>query len=545
MHSPRLLALSLCAIVVGNRASADAPEVKNVARVPAEGTPHYVGNRAPLAPSPLVKLPIGAIVPRGWLRAMLETEARGMVGNLPELSRWCRFENNAWTDPQGKGHSGWEEMPYWLKGYGDLGYVLKDEKIIAETRRWIEAILKTQEKDGWFGPRGLRTSLDGKPDLWPHMLVLNILQSHYEVTGDKRVLDFMAKYFEWEMNCPEKDFLTGYWPKIRAGDNLESVIWLYNRTGDKKLLPLMEKIHKHTARWDTGVINWHGVNITQGFREPGVYFLAAKDPRLLEAVERNYQTVMGLYGQVPGGMFGADENARPGYIDPRQGAETCSMVEFMHSFQMLTKITGDSIWSDRCEEVAFNSLPAALTPDQKALHYLTGANMVQLDRHNKAPGLQNGGTMLSYSPLEVYRCCQHNVAHGWPYFAEELWLATADRGLCASMYAPSEVTAKVGADGDEVTIVTDTDYPFSDTITFRIKAAKPVQFPLYLRVPHWCSDERVSVNGTRVEPDPREKAFLLRTSKKVSKWYLVLNSTWKSGDVVELRLPMKVSLRTW
>ena len=52
--------------------------------------------------------------------------------------------------------------------------------------------------------------------------------------------------------------------------------------------------------------------------------------------------------------------------------------------------------------------------------------------------------MFSYSPFERYRCCQHNVSHGWPYYAEELWLATADRGLCASLYAASEVSAKVG-----------------------------------------------------------------------------------------------------
>ena len=54
-----------------------------------------------------------------------------MTGRLPEISKWCKFEGNAWADPQGQGHSGWEELPYWLKGYGDLGYVLKDEAIIA------------------------------------------------------------------------------------------------------------------------------------------------------------------------------------------------------------------------------------------------------------------------------------------------------------------------------------------------------------------------------------------------------------------------------
>src|SRR5207248_2004354 len=86
----------------------------------------YVSNRAPLLPSAFIKLPIGSIQPQGWLRHQLELERDGMVGHLPELSQWCKYEGNAWVTPEGAGHSGWEELPYWLKGYGDLGYVLKD-----------------------------------------------------------------------------------------------------------------------------------------------------------------------------------------------------------------------------------------------------------------------------------------------------------------------------------------------------------------------------------------------------------------------------------
>src|SRR5206468_12728481 len=98
---------------------------------------------------------------------------------------------------------------------------------------------------------------------------------------------------------------------------------------------------------------------------------------------------MNAYGQFPGGGFGGDEDWRPGYTDPRQGFETCGIVEFMHSFEMLTKISGDLIWSDRCEDIALNSFPAALAPDWKALHYLTCANLIQRDRHNKAPAMEN------------------------------------------------------------------------------------------------------------------------------------------------------------
>src|SRR5437762_8750609 len=93
--------------------------------------------------------------------------------------------------------------------------------------------------------------------------------------------------------------------------------------------------------------------------------------------------------------------------------------------------------------------------------------------------------MFSYSPFEVYRCCQHNVSHGWPYFAEELWLATPDGGLCASLYAPAEVSTKVG-DGTTVTITEETQYPFEGLIKLKIATPKPVKFPLQLRIPRWC-----------------------------------------------------------
>ena len=130
--------------------------LRTVEVAPASSTnSFYVSSRAPLVPTPFIKLPIGAITPKGWLRHQLELEAQGMTGRLPEISKWCKFEGNAWADPQGQGHSGWEELPYWLKGYGDLGYVLDDETIIKKARKWIDAVLSSQEPDGFFGPRGI------------------------------------------------------------------------------------------------------------------------------------------------------------------------------------------------------------------------------------------------------------------------------------------------------------------------------------------------------------------------------------------------------
>ena len=152
-----IVLLALCA---GAAADAGAQEnVRAVAQITTEDRDGlYTSNRDPLRPSPLVKLPIGRITPQGWLRHVLELEAQGMTGRLAEISPWLKFNNSAWADKQGKGQSGWEELPYWLKGYGDLGYVLKDETIIRQARRWIDAVLAGQAEDGWFGPRELRTA---------------------------------------------------------------------------------------------------------------------------------------------------------------------------------------------------------------------------------------------------------------------------------------------------------------------------------------------------------------------------------------------------
>jgi hypothetical protein len=518
----------------------DAVRAEDVAVVPAtESTPLYPTNRAPLLTSPMVKLPIGAIQPKGWLHHQLELEAAGMTGHLPEVSPWCKFDGNAWTDPHGEGKNGWEEVPYWLKGFGDLGYVLGDQRIIDETRRWLDAIFVAQADDGWFGPSGLRTANDGKPDLWPHMPILNAMQSYYEYTGahgtaDDRVIKLMDRYFQWELKCPDADFMHGYWPEMRTGDNLESVYWLYNRTGEAWLLDLGLKIEKHTPNWVSRIPMWHNVNLAEGFREPAEYYQQSKDPKYLKGTHHAYDTLMNAYGQVPGGGFCGDENSRPGYTDPRQGFETCGIVEFMHSFEMLTKITSDPSWADHCEDVAFNDFPAAMTPDLKALHYLTSPNSVQLDQHNRHPDIDDSGEMVSYSPDGIYRCCQHNHGMGWPYYAEELWLATSDQGLCASLYAASSVTAKVNG-GQTVQVDETTDYPFDGAVTLTVSglSKEAVTFPMYLRIPKWCDGATVKMNGVDAAVDAKPDSFL------------VLKRPWKNNDTVTLNLPMHVSVRKW
>ena len=493
---------------------------------------HYVGNREPLVPSAFIKLPVGAVKPKGYLLEYLKRQRDGMTGNLGQLSAWLQKEDNAWLSEEGEGKYGWEEVPYWLKGYGNLAYLLNDPAMIAETKVWIEGAFASQREDGNFGPL-LTFEDDGTQDFWANMIMLFCLQSYYEFTEDPRVIELMTNYFRFQLTVPDEEFLTHYWQYLRGGDNLYSVYWLYNRTGDDFLLELAEKVHRNTADWmqEDTLPNWHNVNIAQSFGEPATYYLQSKNPEHLEFAYHNFDKIRELYGQVPGGMFGSDENSRPGYDDPRQSIETCGIVEQMLSNETLLAITGDPFWADHTEEVAFNSYPAAVLADFRGLRYLTSPNHVLSDRLSHSPGIQNGGPMFMMNPLS-HRCCQHNHSHGWPYFVEHLWMATPDNGLLAAMYSESEVTAKVG-DGTAVTITESTHYPFQETIEFTVNTPAEVEFPLYLRVPAWCNDAKVVLNNQDA------------TTESYGFGYIRINRTWQDGDTIKLTLPMKLEVTTY
>ena len=488
----------------------------------------YPTGRPPLQACRLLKLPVGSIKPQGWLRKYLELQRDGLTGHLGEISAWLDKNNNAWLT--NGGDHGWEEVPYWLKGYGDLAYILGDEKMIAETKTWIEGAFKSQQPDGYFGPVNLR---NGKRELWAQMIMLWCLQSYYEYTGDERVIDLMTRYFHWQLTVADEDFLKDYWENSRGGDNMWSVIWLYNRTGDPALPKLIEKLHRNTANWmqPSSLPNWHNVNIAQGFREPATNYLLSKDSAQLRASYNTHQLIRRTFGQVPGGMFGADENARMGYIDPRQGVETCGMVEQMASDEIMLGITGDPFWADHCEEVAFNTYPAAVMPDFRALRYITAPNHTVSDSKNHHPGIDNSGPFLAMNPFSS-RCCQHNHGMGWPYYIRHLILATPDNGAAAVVYSACTADITVG-DGQRIRLVESGNYPFEERVEFTVECDGEATFPLYLRIPTWCDAASVAINGRRAAGECTPGR------------YVRIARTWRNGDRVTLDLPMEVSQRTW
>lgn len=508
---------------------------------------HYLSNRAPLEAQSLIKLPLGAVRPTGWLGHQLDLMVEGMTGRLTELSEFLK-SGNGWF---GGDEPGWEEQPYWLRGFYPLAVLTGDERCLRLAKDWIETVISSLDSDGYFGAAYHKSvpTKTGQPvcDLWPHMVMLDALIQFKEVSADGRVTDLMKRFFDFCAGLPDTAFLPvapkgevfhehyGDWrtgiQSSRAGDMLPHIFRLYNLSGDESLLDLAARFYRGILPPTDEWLDHHIVHFTQRFSYPAIFGQLSGFEAGLASTEYWYQQHLATWGQQPRGIFAADERIRSGKIDPRQGFETCGMVEFAKSFYQIGRMSGLTRYADRIEDVMLNHFPAAQTPDLKGLHYLTASNQPQLDSGGEHDYM-NKGMMIAYSP-HAYRCCQHNVAMGWPWYAQHLFQATPDNGLAAWLYSAGEVTARVGTAGEQVTFEENGEYPFDERVELSMTDGAPTDFPLYLRVPGWCDDFGVSVNGKRLELE-------IEAGK-----YMRIERSWKVGDRVTLDMPAEVSVKTW
>src|SRR5690606_17970645 len=107
-----------------------------------------------------------------------------------------------------------------------------------------------------------------------------------------------------------------------------------------------------------------------------------------------------------------------------------------------------------------------------------------------------GGQAHLFGLEPNYGCCTANMHQGWPKYALSTWMRSAD-GLVATVHAPTELRTTVGA--VPVSVMVDTDYPFKDTVTYRVTASAPVEFTLWLRIPGWAHGSKVVVDGSATD----------------------------------------------
>ncbi|GAA4312066.1 hypothetical protein GCM10023149_07290 [Mucilaginibacter gynuensis] len=486
----------------------------------------YSFNKAPLTPGSYVELPLGSIKAKGWLLKQLELQRDGATGHAEEL--YAENENlGAGSDWLGGKGSGWERVPYYVKGLVALAYTLDDAALKTKAEKWINWTLDHQQANGCFGPEGMT-------DWWPRMPMMYAIRDYYEATGDKRVIGFFTRYFKYELqNLPAKPL--SEWSRSRTGDNIEIVTWLYNKTGDKSLLQLADVLVKQAYPWTDIYTNnqffylgddfhtKHMVSVGQALKFPALKYELTGSAYDKEAMRKGIEHLMRDHGQPAGIGSGTEFLAGK---SSAQGTETCTVVEWMQSLETAARVLHDATIGDRLEKIAFNNLPAQFSRDIKEHLYYTMPNQV-FCKYGDLSFNQDyiGGILLS--PYSGMGCCRYNMHMGWPYFVKNSWAATPDGGLAIIAYAPVVVNATV-AGNTKVNITEETDYPFNDKITLRIKLAKGAAFPLKLRIPGWCKNASVTVNGAKVSG--------IKTGEIFS-----LNRQWKDKDEVVLHFPMELS----
>jgi DUF1680 family protein len=497
-------------------------------------------NQSPLHPNTFAPLPLGSIKPRGWLKRQLEIQASGLSGHLDEF--WPDLRDSGWIG--GSGES-WERGPYFLDGLVPLAYTLDDPRLIAKVKKWVEWTIQHQRADGRIGAelgRGqYRTVRQESDTWWPNMIMLKVLTQYQEATGDPRVIPLMEKYFDYQAKLLDEAPLRE-WAEHRWADEVLSLVWLYNRTGNTKALELARALHKQAFDWKanfadfkntqktvkgTETLHSHGVNNAMAIKTSAVWWQVSGDPTDREAIHQLYDRLDHYHGQVTG-VHSCDEHLAG--LDPTQGTELCTVVEAMYSLEESLAILGEPALGDRLERISFNALPAPFKKDMWAHQYDQQANQVLcsvLQRH----WTDNGPDSNIFGLEPNFGCCTSNMHQGWPKFVSHLWMATREGGLVAIAYAPSQVSAKV-AEGTEVTIVEDTDYPFRNRIRLTVYPASPAKFPLRLRVPGWAEGATITVQGQR---DPSVKAGSFHSVER----------KWQSGDVVELTFPMNLQVTRW
>lgn len=516
-----------------SRASAEEPESHSA------GFSRVIKNRAPIVESAFYHLPAGSIQPRGWLARQLRIQADGLSGHLGET--WADVgPNSGWLG--GTGES-WERGPYYLDGLVPLAYILDDATLKAKAQRFVDWTMDHQSSDGMIGPAS-------NDDWWPRIVMLKVLTQYYEYTADPRVIPVMSRYLRYQLaSLPARPLRD--WARFRWQDELLSVIWLYNRTGDSYLLDLAHMLKKQGYDWmaefehfpykeritaefiklnqDDGLgdlaLATHGVNNGQAVKTGPVWSLISGSSTDRAAAVTMIAELHRYHG-LPNGMFSCDEHLAG--LNPSQGSELCTVVEYMFSLEQSLAITGHAALGDRLEQLAFNALPGTFTDDMWAHQYNQEPNQVECSLHHK-PWTTDGPESNLYGLEPNFGCCTANFHQGWPKFTNSLFMLSgdsrsdADDGIVAAAYAPCEVRTLVR--NVRVHILEETEYPFRASVRLTVNPETPLRFPLALRIPEWASGTTIEVNG---KPETAAKPGS----------FARIDREWRAGDRVEISFPM-------
>jgi DUF1680 family protein len=473
------------------------------------------------------------------------------AGNIRNLERATKGEHSGYEGPvfmDSDLYKTLEAVSYSLATDPDPALEKRVDGIIAK-------IAAAQRPDGylntWYevnAPDRRFTNLRDNHELYCAGHLFEAAVAHYQATGKKTLLDVATKFAD--LLC--RTFGDGPGQRMGYGGHPEielALVKLWRITGEQRYFDLArffvvnrgrhffaEEHHTPPAQYDGTYwqddvpIREHrtikGHAVRAGYLLSGVVDVASqtRDAGLLKMVDRVWRNTTQKRMYVTGGIgpSASNEGFTTDYDLPNLTAyqETCASVAMAMWNHRLNLLYGDAKYADLVERALYNGILAGVSLDGKRFFYVNP--LASMGGHHR-------------SGWFGCACCPPNEARTLAALGSYAY-ALSDDAIWVNLYIQGGADVTVG--GRKARLDVTTDYPWGEDVKIALKVAAPAaltsgthdlaQIALRLRVPEWCPGAKVRVNGEAVAKPERENG------------YLVLRRTWRTGDTVDLRLPMPV-----
>ncbi|MCR4411231.1 MAG: glycoside hydrolase family 127 protein [Thermoguttaceae bacterium] len=498
----------------------------------------------------LLMLPPGAVEPAGWLRDWCLAARDGYTGHMDEVHIEFR---RAWAADHTmtgerlnwpKGAWPYEGGGYWFDGLVRLGYALRDDGLVEQARKRFDVVVTRMNPNSivflWWlnknNPDDAKAiTCDGGWPIWASGLLGRGMAAYYAGSKDKRVLEALEAAYAGDRNWLRlPGGMSSVWPA------LETYTWTGNRRIAEALSAIFSKDapaqgvapppwgrYRRMPNDKPGAeANEHGVVFLESTTPWALGYLWTGNREFLD-VTLAWHDLLEREAMQPSGVPVMDEYWGP--TGAFRGTETCDVAGYLWSQIVLLSVSGQGRMADRAERAFFNAGPATVARDFRTHVYFQSPNRV-VDNSPPCPH-GPGASGCSYKPFHMPLCCTAALNRIVPNYVMHMWMATCDNGLAAAHYGPCKVTA-LAADRVPVEIACHTEYPFGEVIEMGVKPAREATFPLSFRIPGWCKNAELSVNGSRIEAVPDARGFVR------------VERLWKAGDTVRLRFPMAARVTT-
>ena len=480
----------------------------------------------------LRRYPLGAVHAQGFLKEQMLRGKDGMAGHLHELEPGIildpyinRTHVNSWTSSDQLGWGAEISGNYW-SGYIQYAFTLNDKEMIDIATDWVDKMLKRQREDGYLGTydeSGANVYEDY--NAWGTMCVMRGLIAFYEVTGREDVLDAVYKCMLWYIKVWSGDNKTSYGgPTI-----IEPMVFVYELTGDKRLLDFAEEYAEYLCEHDIFNNSYkaflekdlhyncnHTANIGVTIRLPALLYSATGKEKYLRASERIIEQLKEKAVHLSGAPVSMSEYLGP--VGATTESEYCNFAFYNASYSYMSYITGETKYGDYMEEMFYNAAQGARKKDERAIAYLSAPNQIYATSDSSTAM----NDMQVYAPCYPVACCPVNSVAVVPEFIRGMMLKDDCGNVYVTAYGPCSL------DFENVSIEEKTFYPFRNKVSFIIK--KAAEYSVFLKIPEWASGYEVKINGEKVSAPKNENG------------YVEIHKNWQENDRIQIDFDTEVKV---